>query len=306
MINLGKLTPFIANMEAVAKAGLPPAPAGLSYAVDPALNVPSADLGQAIAAASQAIADHGAYLAPVVVDTKENIFGAIAGSLATIAAGPAAWATAGATLLARGDQSTAPQLQLVGRTAPMGLFDLFGSGDSGAGGGFFDSTPSSSGSSIDWGGLLQSGVGLATQLISRPAAASASLVPAVGAVGTAMRVGPLVGRTFMAAFPNLAGAIMRFKAQGIQMTAAKLLGAVKRFGPDAVVGLIGGAALNELYQAAASGRVHRRRMNPANGKALRRSLRRLAAFDTLCKRVRAHMPHVGSRRGTSKRYTKCK
>lgn len=100
--------------------------------------------------------------------------------------------------------------------------------------------------------------------------------PALGALAT-------VGRSFFNKYPNLATAIQMYRNQGKHVTRAKLWSLVKRFGPEIVIsgGILSAAAVNELMVAGAG----HRRMNPANVKALRRSLRRLESFHTLCQKV---------------------
>jgi hypothetical protein len=92
-----------------------------------------------------------------------------------------------------------------------------------------------------------------------------------------------VGRSFFNRYPNLATAIQGYRNMGKKVTRAKLWSLVKRFGPEIVVsgGILTAAAVNELMIA---GPGHRR-MNPANVKALRKSLRRLESFHKLCARV---------------------
>jgi hypothetical protein len=122
-----------------------------------------------------------------------------------------------------------------------------------------------------------------TQLAARP------LLPAAaGAVRT-------IGRGFFAKYPNLATAIQGYRNMGKNVTRAKLWSLVKRFGPELVIsgGILTAAAVSELMVAGPG----RRRMNPANVKALRRSLRRMESFHKLCARVDRLRPH---RRGSRK------
>lgn len=107
-------------------------------------------------------------------------------------------------------------------------------------------------------------------------------VAASGAQAMA-RVGAVVGRSFFNKFPNLATAIQFYRNQGKNVTRAKLWSLVKRFGPEIIIsgGILSAAAVSELMVAGPG----RRRMNPANVKALRRSLRRLESFHHLCARV---------------------
>lgn len=114
-------------------------------------------------------------------------------------------------------------------------------------------------------------------LVATPAMAS---VPAVaGAAGRAM-----VSRGFFSRFPNLATAIQSFRNTGrANITRKKLYGALKRFGPEMLVsgGILTAAAVSELAVAGPG----TKRMNPANVKALRRSVRRMESFHRLCVKV---------------------
>lgn len=103
---------------------------------------------------------------------------------------------------------------------------------------------------------------------------------AAGAAGAIAKVGPTVGRTFFNKFPNLAVAIQKMRNAGQNVSRSKLYSMLKRFGPEFLVsaGILTAAAVSEL---ALAGPGHRR-MNPANSKALRRSMRRIKSFHRLC------------------------
>lgn len=107
--------------------------------------------------------------------------------------------------------------------------------------------------------------------------------PTMAAVPAAARAVATVGRSFFARFPNLATAIQGYRNMGKNVTRAKLYSLLKRFGPEFLItgGILTAAAVNELLIAGPG----RRRMNPGNVKALRRSLRRLESFHGLCMRV---------------------
>ena len=75
-----------------------------------------------------------------------------------------------------------------------------------------------------------------------------------------------------------------------------LMSALTKFGPTAMATIVGGAVVADLINYKVSRK--RRRMNPANTKALRRSLRRLKSFDRLAHRVSVQL-HRGGRRGRS-------
>jgi len=161
----------------------------------------------------------------------------------------------------------------------MSIWDDVGNIFSGAGNGI-----GSSAQSFNWNGLLNLGVGLATNAlaprssgypVSSVAPASMAAVPAIG------RVGAVVGRGFFNRFPNLAAGMQRLRNAGQNVTRAKLHSVLKRFGPEFLIsgGLLTAAAVQELAVAGSG----RRRMNPANAKALRRSVRRIESFHRLCK-----------------------
>lgn len=157
---------------------------------------------------------------------------------------------------------------------PMAFFDDIGS--------FFDS--GSSGTSFDWNNLLNLGVGLATNALAPQrsvvsmAPASMAAVPAIAGAGRAVAT---VGRSLFNRFPNLATGIQRLRNAGQKINRAKLYSVMKRFGPEFLVsgGLLTAAAVQELAVAGPG----RRRMNPANARALRRSVRRIESFHRLCK-----------------------
>jgi len=110
----------------------------------------------------------------------------------------------------------------------------------------------------------------------------------------------------LARYPALSGAIGALTAQfGKRFTPELLWRMVKSQGAGLVAGLIGAAAMNEL---AVWKTTHKsRRMNPANTKALRRSVRRLKSFDRLASRVSGQLARAGGRRRhTSRRCGTCK
>jgi len=108
-------------------------------------------------------------------------------------------------------------------------------------------------------------------------------------------------------FPNLWQALQMIRANyRVPMTVDKLWSMVKSNGPQFIVGIIGAAALNELFVYHSTHK--RRRMNVANTKALRRSVRRLKGFDRLSHRVSTQLARVGGtrRRSASRRCGTCK
>ena len=120
---------------------------------------------------------------------------------------------------------------------------------------------------------------LASQFVPAPTSLAARpILPAAGQVMA--RTGAMVGRGFFNRFPNLATAIQQLRNRGMNVKRAQLWSMLKRFGPEVLVtgGLLTAAAVNELMVAGPG----RRRMNPGNVHALRRSMRRIESFHKLC------------------------
>jgi hypothetical protein len=113
-----------------------------------------------------------------------------------------------------------------------------------------------------------------------------------------VQMSPMVvagGRMLMQRFPQLWAAIGALGQQfGRKFTPEMLWRMLRSNGPGMVGGLIGAAALNELavWKTTHKGR----RMNVANTRALRRSVRRLKGFDRLSHRVSAQLGRVAGRR----------
>jgi hypothetical protein len=101
---------------------------------------------------------------------------------------------------------------------------------------------------------------------------------------------PLVARavaaglpSWSARFPALWQALQRLRASGAKVTVEQLRSMLKKWGPAALTAYIGGSAVADLMTYDATRK--RRRINPANARALRRSMRRLKSFDRLSHRV---------------------
>jgi len=94
-----------------------------------------------------------------------------------------------------------------------------------------------------------------------------------------------LGRGIASRFPLLWGAIQVWRGRGVSMTAEKLWGLVRRFGPQLLItaGILSAGALSELLLWRTSR--HRRRMNVLNPKALTRSTRRLLGFERRAAKV---------------------
>lgn len=110
-------------------------------------------------------------------------------------------------------------------------------------------------------------------------------------------------RALMARFPSLWAALTAMSERfGTRITVDRLWSMFKQFGPG-IGALIGVEALQELMVYRATHK--RRRMNVANTKALRRSVRRLKGFDRLSHRVSGQLARVGHRRGGSRSRARC-
>lgn len=105
-----------------------------------------------------------------------------------------------------------------------------------------------------------------------PMAAGTVMLPAVRGMGTIA----------------LQTTVNAMRSQGLRASVGWLAGIIKKFGPAAAVGFLASWVEDQIAQRAVfEAYAHKgRRMNPANAKALRRSLRRLGAFDRLCARVK--------------------
>lgn len=169
------------------------------------------------------------------------------------------------------------------RRTPMSFFDdIFGNFDSPADSGFAAGLAPDRG--FDFGGLLQSGVNLATTLLAprtqgMPAnlAMSPALPAVVGAGGIVVR--------------GAASAIAaRLAAIGLTRQTAWTL--LKQQGPAALLAL--GLTAAEVVHISRSGS-GRRRMNMCNGRALRRAQRRLSAFHNFYKKT-CGLPSLRSRK----------
>jgi hypothetical protein len=187
----------------------------------------------------------------------------------------------------RSNPYTLPTVNPGGRT--MGFAD----GDSG----FFGSFPSFGDiTKIFQGGLGQNLLNIGTQALSgyvssqfQPPTIGQSSMAAVPMISRGAGAIATVGRSFFNKFPNLATAIQGYRNMGKKVTRAKLYSLMKRFGPDFLIsgGILTAAAVSELAMAGPG----RRRMNPGNIKALRRSHRRMKAFHHVCQQNDTLLTH---------------
>jgi hypothetical protein len=156
----------------------------------------------------------------------------------------------------------------------------FADGDSGFFGSSFPEF-----SQVFQGGLGQQLLGIGTQALSgfvqqqfgQPQISQTSLA----AVPAIVRGGMAVGRRFFDKFPNLATQIQKWRNTGAAVTRANLWNLMKRFGPDFLISssILTAVAVSELAMAGPG----RRRMNPANVKALRKAHRRMKSFHHICR-----------------------
>lgn len=123
---------------------------------------------------------------------------------------------------------------------------------------------------------------LASQFVPQASAQTVALrLPSPSTVpALAGRMLPAVGRGFFNKYPNLATSMQQLRARGLKVKRSQLWNLLKRFGPELLVtgGLLTAAAISDLMVAGPG----RRRMNPGNVTALRRSMRRLESFHKLC------------------------
>jgi len=105
-------------------------------------------------------------------------------------------------------------------------------------------------------------------------------------------------------YPQLWQAVQRIAANyRTRITPEKLWSLSKQIGVQGLIGIIGGAAFNELVMYKATHKS--RRMNVANTKALRRSVRRLKGFDRLAGRVHMQLGRAAGRRRGSRSVPFC-
>lgn len=287
-----RLAPWLGTMEAAAQAGLPvltpdPTKPANVYGI-PASVMGAQTIEEATVAAKQSIAQTGGL--PIVYSTAVQTKPSWLDALKSVALGvvsftnPAGAAKLGLSAVAPTDNMIAPQKFVGFAGGPggttMGLFDDIWGGLQNVATTVF---PTNQG--IDWNNILNQGIGLATTALAprgvsqgfAPPTAQPAMMAAAPAIA---RAGAVVGRGFFNRFPNLATAIQQLRNTGMNVTRSKLYGVMKRFGPEFLVtgGLLTAAAVNELAVAGPG----YRRMNPANVRALRRSVRRIESFHKLC------------------------
>lgn len=104
-------------------------------------------------------------------------------------------------------------------------------------------------------------------------------------------------------FPNLWQYLrQKFPFMSPGRALSGLLSLFRKYGPTALVGMLGSAVVGELLTYSVTKK--RRRMNVANTKALRRGLRRLKGFEHLSHRVSAQLSRTAGR-GRSRSRSRC-
>lgn len=107
-----------------------------------------------------------------------------------------------------------------------------------------------------------------------------------------------------ASFPNLWQYVRtKFPTMSAASAVSGLLSLLSKYGPTALVSMLGSAVVGELLTYKVTKK--RRRMNVANTRALRRSVRRLKGFNRLSHKVAAQLGRAGVRR-RSGRCTTCR
>lgn len=177
----------------------------------------------------------------------------------------------------------------------MGLFDaITGLFDGGISTGFTDF-----GSSLLGG--LDSGGGYSPLQVSYPVAQFPSYPqesPQVYQVASPPMVRTPSKQLFQR-YPNLFAFVQKL---GGTSAVGGLLSMLSKWGPTALAGFVGSQVVAELISYKTTHK--RRRMNPGNTRALRRSLRRLKSFERLSHRVSMQLSHTASR-GRGRRVTRC-
>lgn len=181
----------------------------------------------------------------------------------------------------------------------MGLFDFFEDSASG-----LLSTGLQAlglGGTQDMGGLSSSGLDFGVPVSypiyqpTYPISDSMGLPTSAGSVPMVARAVAAGLPRWSAAFPRLWQFITtRFPRINPSRALSTLQSLSRKWGPTAMIGLLGIETYNELLMYSTTHK--RRRMNPANTKALRRSMRRLKGFERLAHRVSGQLARTGGRR----------
>lgn len=246
-------------------------------------NITATDPATQYAQAKQQILERGAEVVAVPKPKRTTPFQQIVGGIERLVS----LGSVGGTVsgLAQGlSQQSVPvtQPQTIERISPMGLFDTTSiQGNTGI-----------FGSGVSFSDLFNVGTNLATQFLRPPTStpvyqtgptpSSFPVMASVPAVIGAGRSVATVGRSLFTRYPNLATAIQQMRQSGRRVSRSQLYSALRRFGPTALTGIgLSAAAVSELAVAGPG----RRRMNPANHKALRRAARRIKSFHKLCRTV---------------------
>lgn len=185
----------------------------------------------------------------------------------------------------------------------MGIFDDLTSSLESAVGSIFGGSDAAAGSNL--GGYSGGGSPFpVVNQIAQPAPVYQPTYMNTMAMAPALMAG---SRALMARFPNLSTALIALSQQfGRKFSPDQAWRMLKTYGPSMVVGLLGQVAIQELMVWKSTHKT--RRMNVANTKALRRSVRRLKGFDRLSHRVSSQLARVGGtrRRSASRRCGTCR
>lgn len=162
------------------------------------------------------------------------------------------------------------------------------------------------GGDFSWGGFAGDVLGGFTSSFVQPVGRPVATLPAVQSYPVAAGTVPMAARavaaglpSWSARFPALWQALQRLRAQGTKASVEQLYSMLRKWGPASLSTIIGASAVADLVSYRMTHK--RRRMNPANTRALRRSLRRLKSFDRLAGRVSMQLSRSCSRKRSTKK-----
>lgn len=310
---LGRLAPFVATMEVAGRLGLPGSSYQSGYStVVPNVGGPSEILdyfysgGQfetirtpSPSSKSNWLGDIGKGLLGIAAPLAGVFFPQLAPALLQFSRSALSPRTSTAPILAS-LQDVAPVAQSpVGR--PVMFEDIFDDVS-----GFFDT----SGYDVDWGGILGTGVSLATSYMQQPGGGGMAYPVADKQRGTiTVPADPtyqlLKSKASSAGIPQWSvdfPSLWQFLVtKNLPARAvSSLLSFLTKWGPAALTAMWGASVVSDLLGYKATRK--RRRLNPANAKALRRAARRIKSFHRLC----GHTDLIKTRRRTFASCGTCK
>ena len=114
-----------------------------------------------------------------------------------------------------------------------------------------------------------------------------------GLAGSALM--PMISRG-LSRFPNLLASMQSWRSRGVSLTVPKLMGMMRKFGPNFLVsaGILAAGAVTELMMYQATHK--RRRMNALNPRALSRATRRLCSFEHRAAKVHRTLSGLSKRK----------